>query len=122
MPKFIEHLLADGWCRPVCVNDWGSDGWYMRATMSDSGTWGHAMQSPANRIEKGDSIEVCWPDGSITTERLKAESKSVTIQDMGNSYETTTERLYVDTTHRGIKTRVYRDAGWKVRWPKGRRA
>ncbi len=94
----VEHVLADGWRHPVCVDDWGVTGWYMRATSSPWGTWGHRDQDPAERLEAGKRIRVRWADGSTSVEVLRSKPRSRTVGDHCGSYGVEDSRLYITET------------------------
>jgi len=117
--KIVEKKDEDGWCMPVVVNDWGVDAYFLRAQKSDMGTWGIQEQDQSQRLSEGDRVQVRWPNGKVTFEKIVGESHSVTIGDMGHDYHTATERLFVERKVDGKKMRTPLEQCW-VKRPEGK--
>ena len=71
---------------------------WRRITARDD--WGHLEYEPA--LTPSQDVAVRWPDGTISTERVKGKARPVTIHDMGNSYEVEQVQLGIEVSVRGV--------------------
>lgn len=90
---------ADGFYKLQHVNDWGVDGWFLWLTSHPGDMNG---QDQSARLRHGSKVEVKWPDGTTSKETIVAFHVRVTVGDMGHSYQTTTENLFVTHFVRGV--------------------
>ena len=100
--KVVEDV-KNGWRKAILVDDWGSEGYYLRAVKSDMGTWGHSDQDKSQLLRPGDRVEVLWPDGSQTTETLAAQKATNTVYDMGHDYDVDFEQVGIWKSVNGKK-------------------
>lgn len=104
--KTIEHVDEDGWRKPVLINDWGSEAYFLKAIMSDAGTWGHSEQDQTQRLKTGDRLEVRWPNNRVTVETLKSVKCHSSVSDMGHEYPVSYDQVYIETEVNGHKVTI----------------
>lgn len=102
----VEDVDGDGWRRLICVNDWGTNGYFWSAVESDSGQWSIAGQDRSKQVFPGTHVRVRWPDGSESTEELRGRTKRHSVPDMGHSYDVETYVLVIERTINGQATDV----------------
>jgi hypothetical protein len=68
------------WVQLKRGDDWGVE--YVSAKPHDEG--GYASYSRRIQVEHGDSIDVKWPDGTETTEKISCKKFSYHVSDMGH--------------------------------------
>lgn len=115
----IEDTL-DGWSRPIRLDDWGSVHWYLKIVESAAGTRSHSDQDPSDLLKPGDSVEVQWPDGTVSVQVLGAGSTVYQVSDHGPAYDVRSEQLYVDIPHRGMGLQVTNLSNIRLRRRGGR--
>ena len=91
---------ANGFHKLQHVNDWGVDGWFLWLTSHPGDMSG---QDQSVRLRDGTKVEVKWPEGTVSKEVIVAKKEIVTVGDMGHTYKTTTERLYVSQRVNGVE-------------------
>jgi hypothetical protein len=110
----IKDVDADGFYAPVCVNDWGYEAYFLKASKTQFGTWTIDGQDSAMRLRAGDVVDVKWPSGEVTREKLASEPASQEVGDMGHSYTVRYDRVYIPVRMHGSETR-HRIEGLRVR-------
>lgn len=106
MPTIVEDVNSRGWAKPICVNDWGSEAYYLRATKSDAGTWGHSEQDDSVCLKEGTVVLVLWPDCTVSLEIIRTERVNSTVFDVGHEYRTSSDRPFIEKLLNGLLLRV----------------
>jgi len=92
------------WTQIAERNDWGHIFYtYANEGLSPAGT---NDTSKALVLTAGRSVEVRWPDGTSSMEKLASETACENVSDMGNSYTVASLRFFIRINHKGIKAEV----------------
>lgn len=82
--KFVKIKMVDDWCNV---------GYYLKVNATQYGTSGHSTQDQSYRIKNNDKFEIMLPDGHVIEATAKITVHHTSYNDMGHTYNTTTERL-----------------------------
>lgn len=78
--------------------------------------WCYIDRFDGTDLHTGDRLEIQWPDGSQTGEKIRVHDDSFAYGDMGHTCTGLNRRAYVERTVHGITVRLYlRQEGVTVR-------
>lgn len=93
---------ADDWIRLEAGDDWGHR--YLAISALNRNGFSDARRGL--KLRKGETLEVRWPDRSVSMEALVMSHYSTTVSDMGNRYEVEGREPCVALMARGVRTLV----------------
>lgn len=64
----------------------------------------------------GEPVRVLWPDGSVTSEKIRYNKGATPYNDMGHTYDGLDYRAFIDIVARGVKIAIpLRDSEIKLK-------
>ncbi len=76
------------------------------AQVTKDGNWCYVDQLDGRHFEKGERVEVRWPDGSVSEHDVCLDTHIGTVSDMGRPCAHETTAAYVEVAYRDLVARV----------------